>query len=278
MDWSFVVLSPLAMTGAVLLLVLVLAAFLWGTARLEGYDPLDELLVRGNAALGVRVALFIIAVLFTLLGTFSHLQGDSGIADFIAHAALSIALLYVSRLLNDWFILHHFNNNRKVVTERNLAVAIVEGATYVASAYVIAGAFEDWSDGLLLATLWFLIGQALLIVLAHVYRLVAPGIDARLDDGNAAVALSLGGFLLSGGIVCGAVIRGPSLGWVRDLSVVAVYLGVWLALVLVSHWATDRVTVRSRPVREEISGRGNVAVALIKATVFLGIAFGYTHA
>lgn len=278
MDWQFLILSPLATAGAVLLLLLTLAAFLWGTARLERYDAVHEILVRGNAALGVRYALFVIAVLFSLLGTFSRLQGDSGIVDFVAHAALSIALLYVSRLLNDRFILYHFNNNRKVVSEKNLAVAAVEGATYIASAYVIAGAFEDWSDGLLLAAVWFLIGQALLIGLAHVYRAVASGIDAQLDNANVAVAVSLGSFLLSGGIVCGAVISGPSLGWSRDLAVVAIYLTVWLALVLVSHWISDRVSVRSRPVREEISGQGNIAVALIKAVVFLGIAFGYTHA
>jgi len=35
-------------------------------------------------------------------------------------------------------ILYDFSNNREVVQEKNVAVAIVEGATYVASAHVIA--------------------------------------------------------------------------------------------------------------------------------------------
>lgn len=125
--------------------------------------------------------------------------------------------------------------------------------------------------------MWFLIGQALLIVLASVYRVVAREIDTQLDTGDVAVAVSLGSFLLSGGIVCGAVISGPSLGWSRDLTVIAVYLAVWLGLVLFAHWVSDRLSVRSTPLHEEMSGQGNVALALIKAVLFLTITFGYTR-
>lgn len=277
MDWQNVIFAPLSLAGGILLLLIVLAAFLWATGKIEGYDPVNEMMFRDNSALGVRYALFTIAVIFTLLGIFSRAQGDSGIVDFIEHAALSIGLLYVSRLVNEWFILYHFSNNREVVQEKNLAVALVEGATYLASAYVIAGAFLDWENGMWLAALWFAIGQLLLIALAFVYRMVARGTDEQLDHQNIAVGLSLGGFLLSGGIVCGAVITGPSRGWQQDLTVVATYLVVWLFLVLLAHWLSERITYRSSQLRDEVMQQRNIAAALFKAVLFIAVTLGYTH-
>jgi len=250
---------------------------LWVTGKLEGYDPVNEMMFRDNAALGVRYALFTIAVILTLLGIFSRAQGDSGFVDFVEHAALSVVLIYLSRLLNEWFILYHFSNNREVIDEKNVAVALVEGATYLASAYVIAGAFLDWENGLWLAALWFVIGQLLLIVLAFVYRLVARGTDEQLDQQNLAVGVSLGGFLLSGGIVCGAVISGPSRGWQQDLTVVLVYLAVWLVLVLFAHWISERVTFRSSQLSDEVMIQRNIAAALFKAVLFVAVTLGYTH-
>lgn len=277
MDWQTVFIAPLSLAAGIAVLLAVLVAFLWLTGRLEGYDPVNEMMFRDNAALGVRYALFAIAVILTLLGIFSRAQGDSGVVDFIEHAALSIVLLYVSRFLNDWFILYHFSNNREVVQQKNIAVALVEGATYLASAYVIAGAFMDWENGLWLAALWFAIGQLLLIVLAFIYRLVARGIDDQLDQQNLAVGVALGGFLLSGGIVCGAVISGPSRGWQQDITVVLVYLAVWLALVLCAHWLSERITFRSSQLSDEVMQQRNIAAALFKAVLFVALTLGYTH-
>ncbi|HEV8724837.1 MAG TPA: DUF350 domain-containing protein [Candidatus Binatia bacterium] len=140
MEWLSVVLGPLSMAAGVLLLLAVLAAFLWLTGKVEGYDPVNEILLRNNSALGIRYAFYVIAVVFALLGIFDRAQGDSGVVEFSLHALLAALLIHLSRYLNDWLILYDFNNNREVIQEQNVAVSIVEGATYLASAYVISGA------------------------------------------------------------------------------------------------------------------------------------------
>ena len=43
------------------------------------------------------------------------------------HALLATLLIHLSRYLNEWLILYDFDNNREVVGEKNIAVAIVEG-------------------------------------------------------------------------------------------------------------------------------------------------------
>jgi uncharacterized membrane protein YjfL (UPF0719 family) len=277
MEWFSVVLGPLSLAGAVLLLLVALVTLLWAGGRLEGYDPVNEMLLRDNPALGVRYALFVSAVVFALLGIFDRAQGDSGVISLTQHATLAAALIYLSRYMNDWFILYHFSNNREVVQEKNLAVAIVEGATYLASAYIVGRAFYDWETGFAAAIAWFIIGQLLLILLAFLYRAVARGVFAALDDHNTAVAISLGGFLLAGGIVCGAVISGPSRGWQQDLQAVGSYMIGWLALMVAAHLISDLLVLRSSRVRDEVMEQRNLAVALLKAVVFLSVTLAYTH-
>lgn len=269
--------GPLSLAAGILLLLIVLAGFLWLTGRMEGYDPVNEMMFRDNPALGIRYALFVVAVVFALLGIFDRSQGDSGAWLFTQHALLAVLLIYLSRYLNDWLILYHFSNNREVVQEKNIAVAVVEGATYLASAYVIAGAFYDWENGLTIALVWFFIGQLLLIALAALYRVAGRAVDTSLDEKNLAVGISLGSFLLSGGMVCGAVISGPSQGWRDDILIVALYLASWVLLMLIVHFVSDRLTFRSSRLGDEIVEQRNIAAALFKAVIFLAVTLGYTH-
>ena len=277
MEYLRILVGPLSFAGGILLLLIAIAAFLWVVGKIEGYHPVNEMLFRDNSALGVRYAFFAIAIVFALLGIFDRAQGDSGIVDFVAHAVVAILLIYLSRFLNDWFILYHFDNNREVVQEKNIAVAVVEGATYLASAYVIAGAFYDWEAGLWLAIVWFLIGQALLILLALLYRALSRGADTQLDGQNLAVGVSLGSFLLSGGIVCGAVISGPSKGWQQDTLVVTAYIVGWIVLMLVAHFVSDALVFRKSRLGDEVMEQRNLAAALFKAIIFLSVTLGFTH-
>jgi uncharacterized membrane protein YjfL (UPF0719 family) len=261
----------------ILLFLVVIAVLLWIVGRVSGYDPANEILERNNPALGVRYAFFAVAIVFALLGIFDRAQGDAGIVDFAEHALVAVLLIYLSGFLNDWFILYHFNNDRAVINEKNIAVAVVEGATYLASAYVVAGAFYDWETGIWLAIVWFLIGQALLILLAFLYRAFSTDADAQLDSHNLAVGFSLGSFLLSGGIVCGAVISGPSRGWQQDLIVVAAYILGWVVLMSLAHLLSDALMFRKSRLGDEVTKERNVAAALFKAVIFLSVTLGFTH-
>ena len=186
-------------------------------------------------------------------------------------------LIYISRFLNDWFILYHFSHNREVVQEKNIAVALVEGATYIASAYVIGGAFYDWENGPWTALLWFFIGQLLLVFLALLYRAVAQAPTKPSTIRISPSAISLSAFLLAGGMICGTVISGPSAGWRNDLLVVAAYLATWIVTMLAAHWLSDRLVFRTARMADEVTEQRNIAAALFKAVIFISLTLGFTH-
>jgi uncharacterized membrane protein YjfL (UPF0719 family) len=270
-------LGPLSLAAGILLLLVLLAGFLWLTGKLEGYDPVNEMMFRDNGALGIRYALFAIAVVSALLGIFDHSQGDSGAWFFAQHGLLALFLIYLSRHLNDRLILYHFDNNREVVQEKNSAVAIVEGATYLASAQIIGAAFADWEDGLVIALEWFAIGQLLLIALALLYRAVDRGVHDALDGKNLAVGISLGSYLFAAGIICGALISGPSRGWRQDLIIVGAYLATWIVLMVAAHVISNLLVFRASRLGEEVVEQRNIAAALFKAVIFLAVTWGFVH-
>ena len=49
-----VILGPLSTAAGIFLLLVVLARFISATGKIEGYDPINEMLFRDNAALGIR--------------------------------------------------------------------------------------------------------------------------------------------------------------------------------------------------------------------------------
>jgi hypothetical protein len=267
------------LTLAVVALIIV-ARFVFGiVARLEGYSLTYETVKNDNPAIGIRYASFLIAIIFSFLGIL-HPSGVSWQADLNLIAQfglLAIGLLVVSRWVNDIFLLYDFNNNKEVLTEKNTAVAIVEGATYLATAFIMVGALAGWEGGVLVSLIWFVIGQFFLVVLGLLYSLWRgkKAVHNELDIHNNACAFSMAGFMLSGGLALGAAISGPFTGWSKDLKDVVIYLLVWLAFMLVAALITNILVLPGRRLKHEIMKDKNTGAGLIEAAVFLAVTLFY---
>jgi hypothetical protein len=61
--------------------------------KIEGYDPINEMLFRDNPALGVWYALFVLSVMFALLAIFDPAQGEHGVLAEEPSAASTITRL-----------------------------------------------------------------------------------------------------------------------------------------------------------------------------------------
>lgn len=261
--------------------LIIASRFVFGfISRLEGYSLSEEIIVKNNSAVGIRYALFTLAVVVSFLSIMHPsglgLKEDLNIVG--QYGLLAMALLVVSRWINDKCILYSFNNNREVITEKNSAVAMVEGATYLATALVMSGALAGWEGGFLVSLAWFGIGQVFLILLGLTYRACTTrgSVDAAIDGHNHACALSMGGFLISGGIVLGAAVSGPFNGWTQDLKAVALYTLVWLIVIIVTRFVANYLILPSSEIQEEVMFDGNAGAGAIEAALFLAVTLFYT--
>lgn len=270
-------LGPFIVVGAMLGVIIVARAVFGVLCRIEGYSLTQETVVNDNPAIGIRYALFLAAVVLS----FSNIIHPSGISlaedlnVLTQYGLLVISMLLVSRYVNDYLILYGFPNNREVFEEKNVAVAIVEGSTFLATAFVIAGALSGWEGGFWVALGWFGIGQILLIVITLLYRALVKGVFDGLDSHNHACALSLGGFLLSCGIALGRAINGPFHGWTEDLINVGIYMFGWVVSMAVAAFVANRIMLPSARLREEVMTERNVAAGVVEGAVFVAATLLY---
>jgi uncharacterized membrane protein YjfL (UPF0719 family) len=258
-----------------LLTFLVFARSVFGwVARAEGYSLTFETTVNDNPAVGIRFGLFLLASTISFLNLLqpsgTGLKEDFNILAF--YGLVSVVLLIVAREVNDRFILYKFSNDAEVIGKKNTSVAVVEGASYLGTAFIVSGAFSNIDAGIGAALIWFVVGQCVLVVL---YTIAAPGIQEALASQNIACALSLGGFLLAGGMALGSAISGESYGWIQDAVDVAYFLALWFLVIIVVHFVMNRLFLPGTSLRKELLNDRNVAAGLIEAVLFITVTLFY---
>src|SRR5215831_9282596 len=255
-----------------LLTFLVFARSVFGwVGRAEGYSLTFETTVNDNPVVGIRFGLFLLASTISFLNLLqpsgTGLKEDFNILAF--YGLVSVVLLIVAREVNDKFILYKFSNDTEVIGKKNTSVAIVEGASYLGTAFIVSGAFANVEAGIGAALIWFAVGQCVLVLLDNIYSAVAPGVQEALAAQNLACAFSLGGFLVSGGIALGSAISGESYGWVQDSIDVGYFLAIWLLVITVVQFVLNKIFLPGTSLRKELLTDRNVAAGIIEAALFI---------
>src|SRR5437763_3017864 len=141
-----------------LLTFLIFARSVFGwVARAEGYSLTFETTVKDNPAVGVRFGLFLLASAISFLNLLQpsgvNLREDFNVLAF--YGLISLVLLIIAREVNDRLILYKFSNDAEVIGKKNAAVALVEGASYLGTAFIVSGAFSNVEAGIGAAFIWF---------------------------------------------------------------------------------------------------------------------------
>ncbi len=259
----------------VLAMVLVISRFVFGAAArvVHGYSFTAESVERDNPAVLVRLA----GMLFATLVAFVSIVKPTGLGWLYDLAVLGetsfmvLVALWLSMIVNDKLILHEFPNTAEVVGNRNTAVAVVEASTMIATALVFSGAFAGSEDKFATETIWFVVGQLVLVGLAFGYRIMIPGVAAELKNQNAAVALSMAGLLVAGGMALGNAVSGQFHSWSADLTSVGLYMLAWLAVMISLRLVVNFVIVPGTRLRRELTDDRNWGVGLVDGALSIAI-------
>jgi uncharacterized membrane protein YjfL (UPF0719 family) len=251
-------------------LIFARSVFGW-VGRIEGYSLTVETTINDNPAVGVRFGFFLLAAATSFVNLLepsgSGLKQDFDIVAF--YGLVSILLLIIARELNDRLILYKLNNDAEVIGKKNTSIAIVEGSSYLGTAFITSGALSNVDAGIGAALVWFAVGQCVLVVLDNIYSIAAPGIQDALAAQNIAAAISLGGFLVAGGLALGSAIAGESYGWVQDSLDVGYFLAIWLLVITVVQFLLNKIFLPGTSLRKELLTDRNVAAGIIEAALFI---------
>ncbi len=255
-----------------------------------------------NAALGVTMAMYYLALAIVVTGVAGEGAVGLPVAEPIAGASaaaaidwpevqaalrdvaiwgiVGIVLLGAARVTNDRLILHQFNTTKEIIEDKNVGTGVVEGAAYIASAFIIRACVIGEGTGnigaaLGLTAMFFLLSQVMLAVFTVAYqRFTKYDLHAEIERDNVAVGVGLAGPLIALGIVLGAgqhfIAGDETVPW-QVLSFVVVSV-IAIILLMVFKYLSDWMILTKIDLDKELSANQNVAVACVAAVLPIALA------
>lgn len=261
-------------TAYVVLFSLLFLTAKWSKDWFTPYSLNEELTVKDNLAVAITMAGYyfgVTAVFVTLLkGPSQGLQAD--LINVASFSLTGILLLNLARWLNDKLILRSFCSVERLTREHDLGVAFVQFAAYAATGMIAAGAVSG-EGSVLSFVVFFVLGQAALILFSWIYDLLTPfDVQQELSNQNIAAGIAFSGTLLALGIIVNNGVAGDFSNWQSDITtflISVVVASVFLPLLLI---IADRLVIPGKSLRHEIQHDKNLGAGVLEATIAIAYA------
>ncbi len=182
-----------------------------------------------NLAMAIRIAAVGVAMAGSLSGlAYSRVEGDLGPATLIlvVEGVVMMALISVATLVADVVVVPEIPNT-EAIRKGNVAVSLVESSVLIATGQIAgasfaSGATTDVASGLIAAVVYFVLGQAVLCLIAYAMRkLSRVDVIRSLEVSDLTVAVVFAAKLFAAGYVMSSIIAGPSTVLIEDLGTFA---------------------------------------------------------
>jgi uncharacterized membrane protein YjfL (UPF0719 family) len=267
--------------GIVLLLIAKVAKDL-----VTPYSVDEQLTRHDNRALAASMAGYYLGVVAIFLGAsigpdpfaagevVDRLSVAKVMAIDCGYALVGILLLNLGQRLLDRWVLPRFSMRKEIIEDQNLGAGAVEGGAYLATALVVAGAVHgDDGSGLLSTLLYFLAGQAALLLFARFYDWrTRYDLHAELERDNVAAGVAFGGTLVALGVVLLKATGAPYISRGASAAAFAEVAAVAFVALAAAHWIADHALLPQSSLSHEIATDKNVGAALIEAAAAVGLA------
>lgn len=258
-------------------LFIVLAKYI-ADKRTTEFDDDYEIQKKSNKAVGFRRAGLYIAYAIAFSGTLSG-QSAGFVNDILALLIDGIFItvcLFACRAVNDRIMLAKIKNDEEVM-KGNIAVGLAECGMYIATGFVLNGSFTGTSEGIFLglanALVFFVIGQAALLLCGLCYEIITPfNVRNEIEKGNAAAGTALAGMLIALGVILRASIAGPTMGWAADFLSFGLYTVYGIVLLLAFRKAIDKFLLPSTNLAVEVERDQNVAALSLTQAGIVAVA------
>ena len=264
--------------GQYLVFSAVVVLFMWLTKKWRDFaTPFNddhEVEENSNLAVGIRRFGLYIAVAIAMVGAISgSSQGFvNDIKALLIDGIFVVVLLMVAQWVNDALILRSIKNDDEVL-KGNSAVGLAEAGSYVATGFILNGAFSGAGGGIGSAILFVVLGQVALVIFSLLYEVFTKfNVKKEISEGNASAGLALGGMIAALGIILRASIAGDFTGWINDIISFAVSIGFGIVLLLVFRKIIDKLFLPHTTIAVEIERDKNVAAIVLAEGCILAVA------
>lgn len=277
MDLTFVSEATLqALLSGTVFVILFIAVFMvgrWVNDALTSYDVNQVLTEEDNPALAISLAGYYLGIVIVYVGALrgpSHgLQTDVLLVG--GYALGGIALLLLSRYLNDTLILTGFSTDEEILEDRNPGTGVVRFGSYVASALIVAGAIYGEGGGPLTALAFYALGQVALVLFVWLYDFATPySLHDEIERDNFAAGIGFSGALVALGLIIMRAVSGDFVSWAGSLSILGLDLLIVFVYLVGVRLFFDKLVIPDSDLNFEIVQDRNVGAGLLEFAVSVG--------
>lgn len=209
-------------------------------------------------------------------GTSGNLLND--IIDFSLYAFISIILLNLSIILNDFLILRRMNLKHELVEDQNVGVGVLEAAISVATGLIIYGAVSgdsthDVMNGFFTTVIFWAIGMLLFVISTVVYNAILNyNLLDEIKKNNFAVGVAYSGVIISIANLVRHGIQGDFISWeVSGYSILYNSI-IALAVLPIVRLIADKLLLPGQKLTDELVNqeKPNVGAGLVEAFAYVG--------
>ncbi len=276
-----------ATIGFVVLAVIVLLIIARAVYRfLLGQSLSETLIGQDNRAAAVALSGFMLGVINVVIPILSGPSHSfwADVKGVLAYGIGGIAAMTVAGLIFEQYSRATGVRLREQTASGNLAAGIVDGAIYLSSSQIAAGALTGDGGAIGPTIVFWAAGVAALILLTHLFRLLTTYDDAELiKNGNVAAALGAAGLIVAIGMMVGYAVSGSFTGYgesFRDfgLMLLAVFVLYPVRQIIVQMlFLGAGFCLRGGRLDHEIAEDKNVGVGLLEAVGYLATALIVTR-
>lgn len=241
----------------------------------RGYNVREELVEKDNLAFALAHTGYFIGIILAIGGV---MMGETAgiwwdLAFIGVYGIISLILLNLSIIINDKIILRRFSVKKEITEDRNSGTGMLEGASSVATGLIIMGSVYGEGGGIDTVLIYWVVGQALLILTAYVYNWITPfDVHEQIEKDNVAVGVAMAGAI----IAIGNLIRHGLMHDFEDWWITAEYIGIdfgiGLAFLPVARVIADRILLPGRKLTDELINqeKPNIGAGVIEAFAYIG--------
>ena len=238
----------------------------------------EELVKKDNFALAIAIVGYFLGLILAIGGI---LDGPSSgwlndLIDILFYGMASIILLNISVIINNKIILYKFDNVKEIIEDRNAGTGVVEAANHIATGLIIFGAVSGEGGDLITMSVFWISGQAVLILAGLVYNWITPfDIHEHIEKDNVAVGVAFAGLIIAVGNIIRIGLSGEFVSWQDNFSTFGGFVIFGLAMLPVIRFITDKILLPGENLTDELINqeKPNIGAAAIEAFSYIGASF-----
>lgn len=221
------------------------------------YSCADELMEKNNVALAIRNSGLYIGIGIAMSASF-----DGNYIQQIINGIATLVMMMLSLNITTKLIV---DMKEEEIKNKNVSMGLTAGAIYLATGIIAYGSFTGAAP-LYVAGIFFVLGQALLIVMSIAFEKLNKGTKEGIKKGNLSSGILLSGIIIAYALILKAAVEGNFVSWSQDLIAFSIS-GIFglLMLLLLANKVIDSMFLYHSSISQEIKDENPAAMIIISA-------------